>query len=142
VIIPDINLLIYAYDAASPFHRNAAEWWTSCLSETAPVGLPWLVILGFIRIATNARSFADPLTAEEALTHVASWLERPNVRIVDPGPRHAELLFGFLRTEGKAGNLTGDAHLAALAIESRAIIHTADTDFLRFSGVRCHNPLN
>ena len=142
MIIPDVNLLIYAYDTASPFHRRAAKWWESCMSDTATVGIPWSVILGFIRIATNARSFADPLSIEEAVASVESWLERPNVRIIEPGPRHAELLFGFLRTEGKAGNLTTDAHLAALAVESRAVIHTADTDFLRFSGVRWHNPLN
>ena len=71
MIVPDINLLIYAYDAASPFHRKAAKWWEACLSETVTVGIPWLVILGFVRIATNARSFADPLTIEEAVTSVA-----------------------------------------------------------------------
>jgi hypothetical protein len=82
------------------------------------------------------------MSVDHAAGCVESWLERPGVRIVDPGPRHAELLFGFLRAEGKAGNLTTDAHLAALAVESRGIIHTTDTDFLRFPGVRWLNPLN
>lgn len=82
------------------------------------------------------------MSIDQAAAEVESWLERPNVRIVHPGPRHAELLFGFLRAEGNAGNLTTDAHLAALVIESRGVIHTADTDFLRFSGVRWLNPLD
>jgi uncharacterized protein len=82
------------------------------------------------------------MSVDQAARCVESWLERPNVRMIEPGPRHAELLFGFLRVEGKGGNLTTGAHLAALAVESRAIIHTADTDFLRFFGVRWLNPLN
>ena len=76
-----------------------------------------------------------------ATAHVESWLERRVVRIVNPGHRHAEIVFKFLRTEGKGGNLTTDAHLAALAVESRGVVYTADTDFLRFAGVRWQNPL-
>lgn len=78
---------------------------------------------------------------QQATAHVESWLERRVVRVVNPGPRHAELLFGFLRSEGRGGNLTTDAHLAALAVESRGVIHTADPDFLRFPEVRWVNPL-
>jgi len=78
---------------------------------------------------------------DEAASHVESWLARRVVRIVNPGLRHAELLFGFLRAEGRGGNLTTDAHLAALAIEFRGVVYTADTDFLRFAGVEWLNPL-
>jgi toxin-antitoxin system PIN domain toxin len=112
------------------------------MEENMPIGIPWIVALGFVRLWTNPHLFANSMSVDQAAGFVESWLERPGVRIVNPGPRHAELLFGFLRAEGKGGNLTTDAHLAALAIESRATIHTADTDFLRFAGVRWHNPLN
>ena len=81
------------------------------------------------------------MTVDQAAGHVESWFERPMVRTIDPGPRHMELAFGFLRAEGKGGNLTTDAHLAALAIEAGATLHTADTDFLRFRGLRWKNPL-
>ena len=141
MIIPDLNLLIYAYDETSPHHARAAKWWTSCLSGTAPVGIAWLVALGFVRIWTNSRVFANPMSVDTAAAHVESWLARRVVRVVQPGPRHAGLLFGFLREVGKGGNLTTDAHLAALAVEAGAVIHTADTDFLRFSGVKWTNPL-
>jgi uncharacterized protein len=77
-----------------------------------------------------------------AISHVESWLDRRVVRIVNPGPRHAELVFGFLRAEGRGGNMTTDAHLAAIAVESRGTIHTADTDFARFAGVQWVNPLS
>jgi toxin-antitoxin system PIN domain toxin len=141
MIIPDVNLLIYAYDSTSPWHERAANWWASCLSGTTPVGMSWVVALGFVRLWTNARVFSNPMPIDLAASHVESWLNRRVVKMINPGPRHSELVFSFLRAEGKGGNLTTDAHLAALAIEFRGTIHTADTDFLRFPGVRWLNPL-
>jgi toxin-antitoxin system PIN domain toxin len=141
LIIPDLNLLIYAYDSSSPHHQRAKEWWVSCLSGRTPVGISWVVALGFVRLWTSARVFANPMDIDTAAAHVESWLSRSIAGIVSPGPRHAELVFGFLRTVGKGGNLTTDAHLAALAIESRGVIYTSDTDFLRFTGVKWVNPL-
>ena len=141
MILPDINLLVYAYDSTSPWHTKAAKWWQECLSGRTPVGISWVVALGFVRLWTNPRVFANPMGIDEATANVEAWLARRIVQIINPGPRHAELLFGFLRTEGRGGNLTTDAHLAALAIEARAVIYTADTDFLRFTGVKWVNPL-
>ena len=141
MIIPDLNLLIYAYDSSSPWHEAAKRWWIASLSGTQSVGIAWVVALGFIRLWTSPRVFRNPMTVDQAAKHVESWLERPMVRPVNPGPRHAELAFGFLRAEGKGGNLTTDAHLAALAIEANATLHTADTDFLRFPGLKWINPL-
>jgi toxin-antitoxin system PIN domain toxin len=141
VIIPDINLLVYAYDSTSPWHKRAAQWWTSCLSGATPVGIPWIVSLGFVRLWTSPRVFANPMPVDRAAAHVESWLNRRIVKPLNPGPRHSEFLFTFLRAEGKGGNLTTDAHLAALAVEFRGTIHTADTDFLRFPGVQWQNPL-
>lgn len=81
------------------------------------------------------------MTVAQATAHVEAWYERPMVRPLNPGPRHAELVFGLLRAEGKGGNLTTDAHLAALAIEAKGRLPTTDSDFLRFSGLRWVNPL-
>jgi predicted nucleic acid-binding protein len=50
-------------------------------------------------------------------------------------------MFGLLERLGTAGNLTADAHLAALAIEYQAELHSTDADFSRFSGLRWRNPL-
>jgi predicted nucleic acid-binding protein len=82
------------------------------------------------------------MTPDLAASHVESWLARRAVRILNPGPRHAQLLFRLLRDHGAGGNLTTDSHLAALAIEFNAVVHTADTDFLRFEGVKWVNPLS
>ncbi len=141
MIIPDINLLIYAHDAGSPFHVKARDWWQSCLSGTEPVGLLHVVVFGFVRIATNARAFLNPMTPAEAAEHVRSWLEQPPVQVINPGPDHIRRALGLLETLGTAGNLVGDAQMAELALDHDAVLHTADTDFMRFPGLRWLNPL-
>ena len=140
MILPDINLLIYAYNEDSPFHVHARTWWERCLSETEPVGLAWVVVLGFVRLMSNRRMLARPLPAPEAARRCRSWLLQPNVRIVLPGPSHMDILSGLL--VGPMGpNLVTDAHLAALAIEHQAELHSNDSDFARFSGLRWRNPI-
>ena len=141
MIVPDLNLLIYAYDSSSPSHGAARQWWIRCLSGTESVGISWIVALGFVRLWTSPKVFSNPMPVDLAASHVESWFRRPMVRVLNPGPRHAELVFGLLRKEGKGGNLTTDAHLAALAIEANATVYTSDTDFARFSGVKWINPL-
>ena len=76
-----------------------------------------------------------------ACERVESWLAQPQVMVLHPGERHAGLFFGFLRGLGSAGNLTTDAHLAALALEHQAVLQSTDADFARFSGLRWRNPL-
>lgn len=141
MILPDINLLVHAYNADSPSHAVARAWWERLLNGTQPVGLAWVTILGFLRIVTHRQVFAHPLPAADACAPPRAWLAQPYVAIVDPGPRHAEILFGLVEAVGTAGNLTTDAHLAALAIEHQAELQSTDVDFARFPGLRWMNPL-
>lgn len=141
MIIPDLNLLLYAHDSSSPFHAKAVAWWQSCLSGTEPVGLLHVVAFGFVRIATNARAFLNPMTPAEAAGHVRSWLEQPPVQVLNPGPDHIRHTLELLETLGTAGNLVSDAQMAALAMDHEAVLHTADTDFVRFQGLRWFNPV-
>lgn len=141
MIIPDANLLIYAYDERSQFHRPAADWWTRCLNGTERVGLPWMIALGFVRLVTSPRVFANPMNVDDATRHVETWLNRRCVAPLNPGPLHGETVFRLLRAEGRGGNLTTDAHLAALAIEHRGTLYSNDLDFQRFPEVRLVNPL-
>lgn len=141
MILPDLNLLVYAYNSDAPGHRQAKTWWESCLSGTRPVGLPWAVILGYLRLTTSRRVLVDPFTAQEAIGHIRSWLERPQVQILQPGSRHLDLLDSLMQDAQASGDLTTDVHLAALAIEHQAELNTNDGDFSRFSGLRWTNPL-
>lgn len=141
MILPDVNLLLHAYNSESPVHPAARAWWEGLLNGTRPVGLAWVAVLGFIRVATHRQIMARPLPVATACAHVRAWLAQPYVSLIDPGARHAEILFGLFESLGTAGNLTTDAHLAALAIEHQAELHSTDADFARFPGLRWLNPL-
>jgi toxin-antitoxin system PIN domain toxin len=141
VIVPDVNLLIHAHNSDSPLHAAARAWWEELLSSTRPVGMAWVAVLGFVRIATHRQILERPLPVAAACAAARSWLLQPYVSVLHPGERHAEILFGLLETLGTAGNLTTDAHLAALAIEHQAQLQSTDRDFGRFPGLRWENPL-
>jgi len=141
VIVSDINLLLYSYDSRSPFHSKAAAWWAGCLSGSQPIGLLHVVMFGFVRIGTNPRAFQNPLTCTEAAAHVRSWLTQSIVQVLEPGPNHTQEVLKLLESVGAAGNLVTDAQIAALALEHNATLHTADSHFVRFPGLRWLNPL-
>ena len=141
MIVPDVNLLVYAHDSQSRHHAAARRWWESLMNGAGSVGLPWATILGFIRIATNPRILENPLDVSSACARVRSWLHRQQTLLIHPGDRHAAILFDLLEAAGTAGNLTTDAHLAALAIEHQAELHSTDLDMARFPGLKWTNPL-
>ena len=141
MIIPDANLLLYAYDAASPFHARAAAWWSRCLSGTEPVGLTHPVLFAFVRIGTNPRAFVHPLPIETAANHVRNWLRQPGVVVLETNRDDVDRALDLLCDAGTGGNLTTDAQIAAIALRHRAVIHTADSDYARFPEVRWENPL-
>lgn len=141
MIIPDVNLLVYAHNAAAQHHVAARRWWEDLLNRELPVGLPWAVAFGFVRLVTHPSVLEAPLGPLDALAHVRSWAAQPSVAIVEPGPRHLAIVEQLFSATGVAAGLTTDTHLAALAIEHQAELHSNDMDFRRFPGLRWHNPL-
>ena len=141
MIVPDVNLLLYAHDRGARQHARAVAWWKDLMTGDRAVGLPWAVLLGFLRTATNPTVLGNPLPVPSACSLVRSWLAQPPAGILLPGERHATIFQGLLESLGTAGNLTTDAHLAALAIERQAELHSTDADFARFPGLRWQNPL-
>lgn len=141
MILLDANVLLFAYDASSPFHSKARPWLEGVLSGTEPVGIPWPTVLAFLRITTNPRVLAHPFSIEEATRAVSSWLALPHVVLPGPGERHWQILAALLDHAQARGPLVSDAHLAALAVEHGATLATADRDFSRFDGLRTTNPI-
>jgi len=139
--IVDVNLLLYAVDRESPFHAQAKDWLEECLSGEEILGFAWNVIVAFLRLTTRSGLPRRPLSMATAFDLAAAWLEHPNAVVVGPGPRHLAIMRALLAPLGTAGNLTSDAHLAALAIEQNAELCSCDNDFSRFSGLRWRNPL-
>lgn len=141
MIVPDINLLVYAYNEAAPLHARASTWWRNLMNGRQPVGVPWATTFGFIRLLTHPAVLVDPLPVEEALLRVETWFQRTHVRVLEPGSRHLGVVRDLFAATGVGGNLTTDTHLAALAIENQAELHSNDADFARFPGLRFVNPL-
>ena len=141
MILPDVNLLLYAVDAASPRHGAARNWLEDRLSDTETVALSWSVLTAFVRLSTHPSVFERPLTSAQAFDIVEGWLEQPSVIVVHPGDRHHVRMRELLEPLGTAGNLVPDAHLAALAPEHGATLHSSDHDFARFAGLRWMDPL-
>lgn len=142
MILVDANLLIYAHVATFPQHDAAREWLDSRINGTAPVGLPWPSILGFVRLVTNPRVFERPEPVDEAWRQIEEWLDEPTVWIPLPAERHREILGDILIKLGVRANLVPDAHLAALAIEHGLILCSTDGDFGRFPDLRWENPIH
>lgn len=138
--LPDVNVLLYAVDEGSRHHEGARAWVEDALSGTETVAFCWSVLLAFVRLSTRPVVFERPLKAEEALDLVQGWLAQPNATVVEPTPRHVAVLRDLLAAFGTAGNLTTDAHLAALAIEHGAELCSYDADFGRFPGLRWTRP--
>ena len=134
--VPDANVLLYATDAASRHHARAREWIEGALSATESVGFAIVSLLAFIRIATNPRIMGAPLEVSEAFDQIEEWLAQPPATMLHPGRRHLGVWRELLESSGPAGNLTTDAHLAALAIEHGATVATFDADFHRFGGLK------
>jgi uncharacterized protein len=141
VILPDVNVLLYAVDETSPRHAAARAWLERCLSGTETVGLAWSVLTVFLRLTTRASVFEHPLTLAQAFDLVDGWLAQPRVVVAHPTSRHHIVLRRVLESLGTAGNLVPDAHLAALALEHGATVVSRDRDFGRFAGVAWSDPL-
>ena len=141
MIIPDINLLVYAHNQDDERYDAARSWWGNLLEGEESIGIPLAVSVGFVRLATNPRVMSPPMTSEEAVSLVRNWLRKPNVNSLDAGPNHFDHLLECLVAAGRAGRFVTDAHLAALALDHGAEIQTADQDFRTFPDVRWLNPL-
>jgi len=140
--IVDLNVLLYAVNADAAQHSILREWWEKAVNDEEIVGLAWVVLLGFLRLATNPRVFPRPLAPDAAAAKLDAWLALENVRVVREKDNHWQTLKSLLGGAGTAGNLTTDAHLAALAQCHDAVLVSCDTDFSRFKGLRWENPLD
>lgn len=137
----DVNLLINAVHTASPDHGRARAWLDGKLQRREAIGLPWAVLVGFVRITTNPRITNHPFTLEQALAQVREWLALPGVAVLHPTGEHARHFAEQCLAAGATGNLVSDAHLAALAVEHGCELASNDADYGKFPGLHWINPL-
>lgn len=142
MLLPDVNVLIYAHRAESPEHGAYARWLTDTANGHEPFGLSELVLSGVVRIVTNPRVFKTPTPLETALAFVDALLRRPNAVCLRCGPRHFEIFEQLCRETNASGKLVADAYHAALAIEHGCEWVSTDGDFGRFPNLRVRHPLH
>jgi toxin-antitoxin system PIN domain toxin len=133
---------LYAEIDAYPWHAPARRWWEGVLNGERAVGIAPVCLFGFLRVSTNRRVFTEPLGVDDAIGRVQRWFQQENVTYLIPGSEHLETSFRLLRQLGSGGNLTTDVQIAAHAMERNGEVHSNDTDFGRFEGLRWVNPLS
>lgn len=142
MLLPDVNVMIYAHRRDStPDHALYAQWFSRLATSPEPFAISVLSVSGLVRIVTNGRVFARPSTADEVFAFIQELLQRPNARIVGPGPDHLAIFERLCRDAGATGKLVADAQHAAVAIEHGCTMVSTDSDFARFAGLRWQHPL-
>lgn len=136
----DANVLLYAVNTDARHHEASRQWLERGLSGQDTVAFSWIVLLAFLRLSTKPGLFPRPLSPEQALGLVESWLGAASSVLVEPTSSHLRILGEMLHDSGAGGNSVNDAHLAALAIEHRATVVSFDRGFSRFQAVRWEQP--
>jgi uncharacterized protein len=142
VILPDVNVLVYAHREDTAHHAACHAWLEAAMNADQAYGMAELVLSGFVRVVTHPRIFARPSMLDQALSFVADVRDQPHCVLVRPGPRHWSIFEHLCRVAQVKGNLVPDAYLAALAIESGCEYITTDRDFSRFPGLSWRHPLD
>jgi toxin-antitoxin system PIN domain toxin len=141
LIVPDANLLLYAYNLVAPQHTIARNWLESTLSGNELVLFPWPVLSAFLRISTSSHAFHQPLSIEEAIETVNAWMGQRNAIAALPTDNHWLVLSKLLKEGNVRGAMTTDAEIAAYAVEHGATLYTCDRGFARFPDLKFINPL-
>lgn len=141
MILPDVNVLVYAHREDAVDHRAYRAWLEATLTGDEPFGLSDLVLSGFLRVVTHPRVFTKPSPLDAALDFATQLRESPTCVSIQPGPRHWDIFARLCRLAKVRGNLVADAFLAAMAIESGGEWITTDRDYSRFPGLRSRHPL-
>ncbi|HYN62435.1 MAG TPA: type II toxin-antitoxin system VapC family toxin [Rubrivivax sp.] len=141
MVLPDVNVLVYAHRQDAPHHAGCREWVEAVVNGNESYGLSALVLSSFVRVVTHPKVFARPSPLADALEFTEQLRGRPNCVPVAPGRRHWAIFRELCVEAGAKGNLVPDAYLAAMAIEAGCEWVTTDRDFSRFKGLRWRHPL-
>lgn len=140
MILPDVNVLLYAFRSDCTHHAAALGWVEALVNGDEAYGMSPQVLGSVVRLATHPRVFVAPSRLEDALAFVRVLLEQPQCTAIVPGTRHWAIFEDLCRRAAASGNLVQDAWFAALAMESGCEWVTTDGDFARFPGLRWRRP--
>lgn len=141
MILPDVNVIVYAYKREEAHHARYADWLNDAVAGSEALALVDVVLTGFVRIVTHPRIYSDPASPSEALSFVNALRATPPARVVHATAAAWDQLAAFTEADRLLrGNLVPDAWLAAIAVTAGARIATADAGFSRFAGLGWFDP--
>lgn len=140
MILPDVNVLIYAFREDDPHHDVSKAWLQQVVLGDARFGLSPFVLSAVVRVTTDHRIFRTPSTLDDALGFSDDLLQQPHCHIVEPGERHWDIFRRLCVETDTRGRRVSDAWFAALAIESGCEWITFDRDYARFPGLKWQVP--
>jgi len=142
MILPDINVLVYAHRSDAANHKSIRSWLEDIINSDQAYGISDIVLSGFLRIVTHPRIFDPASEIKSAIEFANQVRSQPNCILISPGNRHWDIFIRLCHNSGVKGNLVPDAYLAALAIESGSEWITTDRDFSRFPGLKWRHPFS
>lgn len=140
MLLPDVNVCVYAIRSDSPDHAAYRDWVNAALNGDEPIGVSELVLSSVIRLITNHQVFLQPSTTREALESCRALRSAPAAIPLRPGSRHWDIFDALCAEVGAKANVVPDAYHAALAIENGATLISTDRGFSRFPGLRWRLP--
>jgi len=140
MILPDVNILIYAFRKDVSQHALCRAWLTGVVMSDTRFGLSPSVLSAVVRITTNPRAFLEPSTIQEAFAFCGNLLAQPHCQVVEPGERHWDIFKRLCIATETRGSRLADAWFAALAIEWGCEWVTLDRDFARFPKLKWQVP--
>jgi toxin-antitoxin system PIN domain toxin len=140
MILPDVNVLIYAFREDSSEYKVCRPWLDAVVAGQTRFGVSPLALSAVVRITTNLKTYEVPSTLEEAFGYCEDLLGQPHCQIVEPGERHFEIFQRLCIETNTRGPRVTDAWYAALAIEWGCEWVTLDRAYARFPGLRMAAP--
>jgi len=142
MLLPDVNVLVYAFRRENPRHPEYRNWLEDVVNGPTAYGMSDLVLSGFVRVVTHPRVFREPDPVGRALAFASALRDQPHCVHIAPGERHWAIFEDLCTRVQAKGNLVADAFLAAIAIENGCEWITTDGDYARFPGLRWRHPLD
>ena len=140
MILPDVNVLIFAFRSDVPQHAVCRRWLLEVIGSSAAFGISPLALAAVVRITTNHRIFRMVSTLDEAFAFCENLLGQPHCRVIEPGERHFDIFRRLCIETQTVGSRVTDAWFAALAIEWGCDWITLDRDFARFPKLKWSLP--
>jgi uncharacterized protein len=133
MLMPDVNILVYAHRTEEPAHAAYRTWLEELVNGPEPFALTPLTVVGFVRVVTNRKIFPVPTPIAGALGVIDDLAQQANCRWITPGANHWQEVARLCRATSASGKLVADAAHAALAISGGCSLVTRDADFAKFA---------